>query len=98
MPDSTSNLKLAPPAQWNHSPDMPLLNPRQKSRQGTFTQIGDEPLSKQVIGVRLPESIYEAVHNLPNRAEWLRRVISEAAQRELMAEPDDSAKSLDSSL
>jgi len=63
---------------------MPLLNPRQKSQGGTFTQVGDEPLSKQVIGVRLPESVYEAVHNLPNRTEWLRRVISEAAQRELM--------------
>lgn len=63
---------------------MPLLNPRQKSQGGTFTQVGDEPLSKQVLGVRLPESVYDAVRNLPNRTEWLRRVISEAAQRELM--------------
>ena len=67
-----------------YRPTMALLNPRQKSQGGTFTQVGDEPLSKQVIGVRLPESVYEAVHNLPNRTEWLRRVISEAAQRELM--------------
>lgn len=63
---------------------MPLLNPRQKSQGGTFTQVGDEPLSKRVIGVRLPESVYEVVHRLPDRTEWLRRVISEAAQRELM--------------
>jgi hypothetical protein len=63
---------------------MPLLNPKQRSEGGTFTQIGDEPLSKQVIGVRLPESIHAIVHNLPNRAEWLRRVITEAAQRELV--------------
>jgi hypothetical protein len=63
---------------------MPLLNPRQRSEGGTFTQVGDEPLSKKVIGVRLPESIYAIVHNLPDRTEWLRRVITEAAQRELI--------------
>ncbi|MBD3883096.1 hypothetical protein IFO70_15130 [Phormidium tenue FACHB-886] len=68
---------------------MPLLNPNQKSEGGTFTPIGAEPLSKQVIGVRLPESIYELVYKLPNRAEWLRRVISEAAQRELAVEDDE---------
>jgi hypothetical protein len=65
---------------------MPLLNPRQRSEGGTFTQVGDEPLSKQVIGVRLPESIYAIVHRLPNRTEWLRRVIIEAAQRELITD------------
>jgi len=63
---------------------MPLLNSRQKSQGGTFTQVGDEPLSKQVVGVRLPESIHALVQALPNRTEWLRRVITEAAQRELM--------------
>jgi hypothetical protein len=66
---------------------MPLLNPNQKSQGGTFTPIGAEPLSKQVIGIRLPNSIHELVYKLPNRAEWLRRVISEAAQKEL-ANPD----------
>jgi hypothetical protein len=65
---------------------MPLLNPKQKSQGGTFTQVDSEPLSKQVIGVRLPESVYEVVCQLPNRAEWLRRVIIAAAQQELMAD------------
>ncbi|PSB06193.1 hypothetical protein C7B61_04995 [filamentous cyanobacterium CCP1] len=63
---------------------MPLQNPRQRSEGGTFTQVGEEPLSKQVIGIRLPESIHTIVHNLPNRTEWLRRVITEAAMQELM--------------
>jgi hypothetical protein len=63
---------------------MPLQNPRQRSEGGTFTQVGEEPLSKQVIGIRLPESIHAIVHNLPNRTEWLRRVITEAAMQELM--------------
>ncbi|WAL60950.1 hypothetical protein [Thermocoleostomius sinensis] len=63
---------------------MPLLNPKQKSQGGTFTQVGDEPLSKQVVGVRLPASIHALIQTLPNRTEWLRRVIVEAAQRELV--------------
>ncbi|WP_416669060.1 hypothetical protein [Egbenema bharatensis] len=68
---------------------MPLLNPRQRSEGGTFTQVGDEPLSKKVIGIRLPESVYAIVHNLPDRTEWLRRVITEAVQRELI-QPDST--------
>lgn len=63
---------------------MPLQNPNQQSSGGTFTQIGEEPLSKQVIGIRLPESIHALVATLPERSEWLRRVIVEAAQRELL--------------
>lgn len=65
---------------------MPLRNSQQKSQGGTFTQVGDEPLSKQVVGVRLPESIHAMVQTLPHRTEWLRRVITEAVQRELMAD------------
>jgi hypothetical protein len=34
--------------------------------------------------VKLLESIDAAVRSLPNRSAWLRRVITEAAQRELM--------------
>jgi hypothetical protein len=34
--------------------------------------------------VKLFEDIDTAVRSLPNRSEWLRRVITEAAQRELM--------------
>ena len=73
---------------------MPLLNPKQKSQGGTFTQVGDEPLSKQVVGVRLPESIHALVQNLPNRTEWLRRVIIEAAQRELIDQKEIDQKKL----
>ncbi len=51
---------------------------------GKFISPNPEPLAKQVIGVRLPESIHEAVYLMPNRAEWLRRVITEAAHRELL--------------
>lgn len=69
---------------------MPLLNPHQQSKGGTFTQVGEEPLSKQVIGIRLPESIHAIIHPLPNRTEWLRRVIVEAVQRELLA-PEQTA-------
>lgn len=57
-----------------------------------FKQIGDKPLSPKLppINVRLPSEIDAFVRPLPNRSEWLRRVITEAVERELMQEQDDS--------
>jgi hypothetical protein len=43
-----------------------------------------EELSRSVTGVKLPVSLHARIHALPNRTAWLRRVITEAAQRELM--------------
>jgi hypothetical protein len=44
----------------------------------------NEPLAPKQVQVRLPLSIDAVVQSLPNRSAWLRRVITEAAQRELM--------------
>lgn len=41
-------------------------------------------LATRVTGVRLPVLIDAAVRSHPNRTAWLRRVITEAAQEELM--------------
>jgi hypothetical protein len=41
-------------------------------------------LSKKAIAVKLPLAVDKAVRSYPNMAAWLRRVITEAAQRELM--------------
>jgi hypothetical protein len=41
-------------------------------------------LSKRIIGICLPEDIDIFVRSLPNMSAWVRRVITEAAQRELM--------------
>jgi hypothetical protein len=38
--------------------------------------------------VRLPVDIDQVVYSLPEKAAWLRRVITEAAQRELMKDGD----------
>jgi hypothetical protein len=43
-----------------------------------------DPLAKEAARVRLPVHIDSAIRALPNRSAWLRRVITEAAQRELM--------------
>jgi hypothetical protein len=42
------------------------------------------PLSDKTIALRLFEDVDIAVRALPNKTAWLRRVITEAAQRELM--------------
>lgn len=49
-----------------------------------------EPLASRQIQVRLPESIDAVVRNIPDKATWLRRVISEAAKQELMREGHNS--------
>lgn len=73
---------------------MPLRNPTQQSKGGTFTQIGDQPLSKKVRGVRLPLDIDAAIERMPeaDRASWLRGVIVAAARAELLNEKIASEK------
>ena len=60
-------------------------NPNPATR---FKPVLDAALERKVTGVKLPEVIGEAVRSLPpeERSAWLRRVISEAAQRELLNE------------
>lgn len=53
-----------------------------RSAGGQFQAI-DEPMGSPVC-VALPLAIDEAVRELENRSAWLRRVIVEAAQRELI--------------
>jgi hypothetical protein len=45
-----------------------------------------EPLSRKVTGVKLPQSIHDALAQLPSeeRGKYLRRIISEAVKRDLM--------------
>jgi hypothetical protein len=41
------------------------------------------------VAVALPKDIDKVVRSLPNRSEWLRRVITEAAQRELLNQDEE---------
>jgi hypothetical protein len=53
-----------------------------------FKPLREKPLSKRMTAVRLPVEIDLAVQSLgtpSERAEWLRRVICEAAERELIS-------------
>jgi hypothetical protein len=43
-----------------------------------------EPLAEKLLCVRLTQSVDEAVRSLPNMSVWVRKVITEAAQRELI--------------
>jgi hypothetical protein len=43
-----------------------------------------EPLADRKVQVRLTRTVDEAVRSLPSMSAWLRRVITEAAQRELI--------------
>lgn len=51
-----------------------------------YTEELTEPLAKKVTGVKLPQSIHDALHALPQeeRVKYLRRVICEAVKRDLI--------------
>jgi len=59
---------------------------RPKDEQGRFVSQNPEPLADKALSVRLPVSIDAVIRKLPSeeRAAWLRRVLCEAVQRELM--------------
>lgn len=60
-------------------------NRQPRSSQGTF--VSENPMGQPVC-VALPIAVDAAVRGLPNRSDWLRRVIVEAAERELLPTPD----------
>lgn len=51
-----------------------------------------DKLAIAVTSVKLPETIDAVVRSLPNRTAWLRRVITEAAERELMHDAGDKTE------
>ncbi|MFY7883518.1 MAG: hypothetical protein ACOVOV_01595 [Dolichospermum sp.] len=71
-----------------HAPDIDW----ERSDTGQFAPIGDEPLDKQVIGVRLPQSYSDRVKALPGKSEWLRRIICEAVDRGELPELEDESE------
>jgi hypothetical protein len=58
-----------------------------RSSLGTFQALS-EPMGNPVC-VALPLGVDALVRSLSNRSEWLRRVITEAAQRELLTAEQD---------
>ena len=73
---------------------MPKGNPRpvqtERFKQGWFKPQGEIPpgekLASKILGVRVTEPIDAAVRALPEPSAWLRRVIGEAARRELLGQ------------
>jgi len=49
-------------------------------------------LSDKAYGVKLPPDVAAVLDNLPQRSAWLRRVISEAAKRELLGHSQGGSK------
>ncbi len=63
-----------------------MASVKRRDYETRFKQAGEKPLDKKALSVRVPEEIAQAVRALPDsqRSEWLRSVISEAVQRELI--------------
>jgi hypothetical protein len=62
----------------------PFITPEFEQSRFKRADGGTEPLAEKLLCVRLTQSVDARVRSLPNMSSWVRRVITEAAQRELM--------------
>jgi hypothetical protein len=62
----------------------PVITPEFRASQFRRGDDSVEPMAQQNIQVRLTQSVDTAIRALPNRSAWMRRVLTEAAQQELM--------------
>jgi hypothetical protein len=67
----------------------PVCPPGFKRKQFKRMDGTTDPLAEKILAVRVPIAIDTMVRALPNKAAWLRRVITEAAKRELMGGEND---------
>lgn len=70
------------------NPD-PVMPPKFVSSRFKRSDESTEELAERNIQFRLTKSVDIIVRALPNRSAWLRRVVSEAAKRELMGSQED---------
>jgi hypothetical protein len=56
-----------------------------------FKRVGDEPMAKTNIQVRLPESVDGAIRRLPNRSEFIRAAIAEKLERDGLLPQGDAS-------
>lgn len=69
------------------APDWETQGHREK---GGFAPKGDIPLSKKSVGCRVPVTVEEVINQYfegkpkSSKSDWLRKVISEAVERELI--------------
>lgn len=71
----------------------PVSNPNPKTDQLQAYQFpsSEVPLAQRPLTVRVRQDIDEFIRQLPNRNEWLRQVITEAAEAEQTDECGDCA-------
>jgi hypothetical protein len=62
-----------------------MNNAEQRNFEYRFKPVSPEPLSRCVIGAKVPIDVEKAIRSLPSeeRSKWIRRVLTEAARREL---------------
>lgn len=45
---------------------------------------GDRPLAKNPLTVRVPEDVDEYIRSLPNKSQWLQKVLTDAATTHIL--------------
>lgn len=68
----------------NPNPKTDQLKPYQARAIALHCDGITEPLAAKPLTVRVPVEVDEAIRGLPNKAEWMRRVLTEAVAKELL--------------
>ena len=66
--------------------------PKRVEQLTPFKPMGEVSLASKPLCVKVPPEIDAIVLRLPDTSAWLRRVITEAAERELLQPDQDSGK------
>jgi hypothetical protein len=67
------------------------IEKKRDSATGLFLPMGDEPLERKPLAIKVSASLRERIQKIPNWPDWARKVLNEAAQRELLNQ-DEEAK------
>lgn len=59
-------------------------NPKTDHLKPYQAHASENPLAGKPLTIRVPIDVDQAIRSLPNRSAWMRRVLTEAAQRELL--------------
>ena len=73
----------------------PKITPGFLNKQFERQEGGGEPLCPKSLSVKVPNDVYQAIKQHPKGTAWMRRVLTEAARRELIvpAPPDETTAS-----
>ena len=72
------------------------MDKKRDSATGLFLPLGDEPLDRKPLAIKVPSSLRQRLQSIPNWQSWARKILDEAS-RELMGNAPQATEAVPSS-